>query len=283
MLSKINKEEFYQYLNFAYELALDPQKSGYPIYADKIKTKEDFVEISKKGLERYDDEILLFRQDGCVQGWIHYFREPGECYLQTCVFNINQGTAAAVGEFLDYIKEKFPGYHAYLGFPGENQEAAEALLSQGFVCNEESFNNSFFFDAYDILPEQGDIRSIDTENYQDFRILHAPYDEEMYWDSDHILADLAHWNINVYYKNQLPAGAVYFCTGGPMLEIFGLDYPDDIFDETVCRGLLTRALNEGKKSGARYMTFFCDERHRNAALELGFQCVGKYMCFDKIL
>lgn len=204
-------------------------------------------------------------------------------YLQTCVFNINKDTSAAMEEFLTYIESRFPGYQACLGFPEENRAAAAALLSRGFICSEQSFNNSFFFDTSGPLPEEGDIRRIHKENYQDFRNLHAPYDAEMYWDSDHILEDISRWNIQVYYKDQVPAGAVYFLSAGSMLEIYGLDYPEGAFDETVCRRLLTRALNEGRQAGAKYMVYFSDEIHQPVALGLGFQCVGKYLCFEKTL
>lgn len=290
MLTKITEEEFDLYLDFSYALALDPSRSGYPAYTDRIKTREDFVRNAGKGLTGKHDEILLFRQNGTVRGWIHYFREPEDHYLQTCAFNIQDGTAAAMEEFLDYIGSRFPEDHAYLGFPEENREATETLLKHGFLCCEQSFNNSFFFDTYCPLPEEGLVRPVNQENFQDFRSLHAPYEKEMYWDSDHILADLSNWRVYVCYRQApadrpgpLPAGAIYFRCGGPMSEIFGIDYPEDIYDGAVYRALLIQALNEGKRSGARFMTYFCDERHLPLTLELGFHCVGKYLCFDKIL
>lgn len=283
MLSRITHEEFDAYIDFAWQLALDPSRSGYPSYTDQIKTKEDFIRIAREGMEKENDEILLFRQNGSVEGWIHYFQEPEEQYLQTCTFNIRTGTAAAMEEFLDYIQDKFPGFQACLGFPGENQSAAETLLKHGFTCIEESFNNSLFFDSYTFLPEEGDVRTIDAENYQDFRTLHAPCDAEMYWNSDRILAAISRWSIHVAYRNGQPAGAVYFYHSKPMPEIFGMDYPDDVFDSSIARSLLIRALNEAKQSGAEYMTWFTDERHQPVAQALGFFCVGKYLCFEKEL
>lgn len=113
----------------------------------------------------------------------------------------------------------------------------------------------------------------------------------MYWDSDHILAALPSWRIYICYEQApavsgpqelLPAGAIYLQCAGSMLEIYGIDYPEDAFDETTYRRLLIHALNEGKQSGARYMTFFSDERHLPLALELGFRCVGKYLCYEKV-
>ncbi len=292
MLSKITAKEFDQYLDFAYRLAMDPSKSGYPTYTDQIKTSADFIRTARQGLESENDEILLFRQNGRTEGWIHYFREPEDRYLQTCVFNIQNGIAAAVEEFLDYIGDRFPEHHAYLGFPEENQEAAETLLKRGFACCEESFNNTFFFDAYSPLPQKSDVRPVTRKNFQDFQSLHAFYESDMYWDSHRILADLSNWHVYICYgqtpassvsREQPPAGAIYFRSGGPMPEIYGIDYPEGIFNETAYRGLLVEALNEGKQSGAKHMTYFCDEMHLPIALELGFQCIGKYLCFHKTI
>ncbi len=283
MLSKITSEEFHQYLDFAYELAMDPARSGYPTYTDRIKTKEDFIRVAQNGLSGEHDQILLYRREGSVEGWIHYFWEPEDKYLQTCVFNIRKDTDTAMEEFLRYLAEHFPGYHAYLGFPGENQEAIKSLYAQGFACDETSYNNSLFFDTFELLPAQGDVRRIQEENYQDFRILHAPYDAEMYWDSDHILGAISQWHIHVCYQNQLPVGAIYVRYSEPMLEIYGVDFSEDRFDEAVYRALLTQALNDGKLSGARYMTYFTEEKQQPIALDLGFHCVGKYLCFDKQL
>ena len=285
MLSTITQEEFNQYLDFAYQLALDPNKSGYPTYTDGIKTKEDFIKMAERGLEGEPDEILLFRQNGRVEGWIHYFWEQSEKYLQTCTFNIHKGTADAVRKFLDYIGDRFSGYHVSMGFPEENRKAIESLLHCGFQCIEESYNNSFFFENYDFLLEPDDVRCIDAETYHDFRSLHAQRDGNMYWDSDHILANISEWNINVCYKEQLPVGAIYFRGDGPMLEIYGIDFAEGVFDESICRALLVRALNEGKRSGAKYMTCFFEQQDdsRSVAAGLGFECVGKYLCFEKTL
>ncbi len=43
MLKKLQEQDFDRYVDFAYQLALDMTKSGYPTYADGIKTKDDFV------------------------------------------------------------------------------------------------------------------------------------------------------------------------------------------------------------------------------------------------
>ena len=43
MLVPLQEKDFDQYIDFAYELALDPTRAGYPAYFDGIKTKEDFT------------------------------------------------------------------------------------------------------------------------------------------------------------------------------------------------------------------------------------------------
>ena len=73
MLSKITVKEFDQYLDFAYRLAMDPSKSGYPTYTDQIKTSADFIRTARQGLERENDEILLFRKNLSTEFWMHNF------------------------------------------------------------------------------------------------------------------------------------------------------------------------------------------------------------------
>lgn len=60
MLKPCAKNEFDQYVDFAYELATDAEKSAYPTYCDGIKTKEMFIERLLKAYERETEEILLF-------------------------------------------------------------------------------------------------------------------------------------------------------------------------------------------------------------------------------
>ncbi len=42
MLRQLSQDEYMQYLDSAYELALDMSRSCYPTYADGLKTRADF-------------------------------------------------------------------------------------------------------------------------------------------------------------------------------------------------------------------------------------------------
>ena len=66
MLRLLQEAEFDRYIGFAYELALDPARSGYPVYFDGMKTREDFVSRTRKSLERPGEDVLLFEVDGEV-------------------------------------------------------------------------------------------------------------------------------------------------------------------------------------------------------------------------
>ena len=45
MLVKATKDDIVQYLDFAYTLAMDQTKSGYPLWSDGVSTKEQFIEL----------------------------------------------------------------------------------------------------------------------------------------------------------------------------------------------------------------------------------------------
>ena len=175
MLRVCSKEEFLRYADFVWELAQDLTRSGYHTYCDRIKTREDFMERRLAAFDREAEEILLFEQEGKVQGVIHYYWIPEDHYLQTICFNTNTAAEQALAEFMDWIGRRFPGYDVYLGFPAENRAAVTWLAGQGFeipVLDEflfqEIVNGRYaevlpavgFQDCYDCFPEGRNIKRL---------------------------------------------------------------------------------------------------------------------------
>lgn len=281
MLHSLSQEDFDNYIDFTWELAQDQTKSGYPTYTDGIKTKQDFICREKEAFLRDNEEILLFEQNGQVEGWIHYCVIPQDNYLDLCTCNIRNGMRTALEEFLTFVKEHFPGHELYLGFPKCNTEAISLLQEQGFSCIEDSFNDVLFLDNYELLPEASQIVPVTKENFDDFRCLHDQIKEPMYWNSDRMLNALDNWKIYLHRDNGITKGAIYYMDENVMLEVFGVDFPDDVYDSTIFKALLIKALNEGKGSGAKYFCFFTDQNSHPDSLELGFHPVGEYICYWK--
>lgn len=277
MLKPLREEDFDKYIDFAYTLALDTTKSGYPTYADGVKTKEDFVSRSKKAFERDNEQILLYERDGKAAGWIHYYHLREDKYLDTCAFCVGDGMAVAVREFTGFAREHFAGYRLYLGFPGENTEAVSALKEGGFVCIERDNNDIFDLSRWDVRSEDPGVVTVTGENFHLFRALHS-LNEDMYWNSERLLADMDNWRLLLYMRDGVPAGALQARRDDDMGEIFGLFFPGD-FDTVAFRALMTAALNGAKRDGAGSMVFFSDGKVHEAALALGFRCVGEYVCY----
>ncbi len=280
MLVECTKNDFEKYMDLAYELALDPSKSGYPTYSDGIKTKAMFAERLLKAFEREDEQMLLFIHEGSVRGLIHYYWIPEDRYLQTNAFCICEATEQALSEFLAFVGERFRGYDAYLGFPAENQKAVEYLTGRGFECIEDDFNNTAFLDKCDHAPEVGGMIGIDKENFDRFRILHEQIDGDMYWNSDRIFENLDEWIVLVKESDGKPRGAVYYTDAGDgWFEIFGIDIDRERYDPELFKDLLNAAIADARRRGGKTMTFFCEKEYEEAALECGFVCVGNYRCF----
>lgn len=283
MLRRLNEQDFDRYVGFAYELALDMTKSGYPTYADGIKTKDDFTARAREAFSKSTEGILLFEQEQTVAGWIHYMYLPEDRYVDTCAFCIATDTKEALTEFIAFARNHFPGSELYLGFPRENTDAVAALRDGGYECIEESCNDVIAFSDYALRPEDSDVIPISRENYELFAELHSQVGQDMYWNSARILNALENWRIFVYRRNGKTAGAIYFMDDRSMPEIFGIDFPEDIYDSGAYRVLLTAALNEAKRRGAEYMVFFNESEAQVDALACGFRCVGEYVCFKAIL
>ncbi len=122
---------------------------------------------------------------------------------------------------------------------------------------------------------------VTRDNYRDFQSLHQPIEEDMYWNSQRLYADLDNWTIWLAYRGGTPAAAIYYTNKPILTEIFGVDFAGNHFEETIFRSLLIKALNDCKEKGCRHMVFFNDEESQRAALACGFTCVGEYVCYMK--
>lgn len=281
MLTPMTLEELDRYVDWAYGLALDLTCSGYPTYADGIKTREDFVRAARRAIESENRELLLFRADGEVCGWIQWFWQPGERYAQTDGFLTGSHTEGALTEFLAYAAEKCTGYALYLGFPANNARVVEWLRQSDACLLDQSVHLELFFDRY--APREAPVHVSCMSGSDDeaaFCALHTATD--MYWTAERILTDRENWHVYLYRDGDKSTAALYahgISNGWP--EIFGM--AGDIAP-TAYRALLTACLNDCKAAGGRHMTFFEEDESKLPILaEFGFTIISRYICFQKIL
>ena len=132
------------------------------------------------------------------------------------------------------------------------------------------------------------VTAVNKENFADFRYVHAQMEEDTYWTCDRIFEKIDAWKIFAYYENDMPTGAIFLSGANDYLEIYGIEFVEGKYNKESFTALMVAALNEGKKSGAKYLTFFSDAEdqtpERQAIIEeLGFYYIGQYVCYMKIL
>ncbi|MBR3841086.1 MAG: hypothetical protein IKM20_08125 [Erysipelotrichales bacterium] len=282
MLRICSEQEYKKYVEYVYTIAVDQSKSGYPTYSDGIKTKELFLERSSKAFVRDNENILLFEYEGKVEGWIHYYYLAEDHYLSTVSFNIDVHTEEALQEFCAYAYKHFKGYDLFLGYSKDNKKAVNYLSAHGFECIEDDFNNTAFLDKYEPLKVYDDVTRITRDNYELFRVLHSKIEGDMYWNSDRIYEDIDNWVIFVKVYGGDTLGSVYYMIDDDgWYEIYGIDMKDNVYNANCFKALLVKALNTAKELDGKFMTFFCDKEGQDIVKELGFECVGEYVCFKK--
>ena len=279
MLRPLEASEFDAYIEFAYGLSQDLTRSGYPTYCDGIKTRERFISRAKKSFDRPSEDILLFVEDGQAEGLIHFQHLEEDRYLQTFICNIRQNTQAALAEFVDYCRERWPGFDLTLGFPAENVEALSWLEEAGIPCIDRSWNYQIFLDGYTPLPEDPSVRKIGADNFEDFAAVHRKI-EGMYWNCDRVRESLDNWAIFVIGEGDAAGEVLMTDRGGGYQEIFALEFADGQYREGAFRALLTAALNHLKARKTKYLTFFVQNSSEcgHILTGLGFQLEGGYVC-----
>ena len=262
-------------MDFAYSLAMDQTKSGYPLWSDGVSTKEEFVDRVWRSYEREDRDILLFLVDGAVEGWIQFFYIQEDRYLQTNGFLINSHTEQALTEFLEYAHARFPGYDLYFGFPKRNTDAISALQKRNCRLIQESYHDIYIFDGADIHAETDGIVKVTESNFSEFIKIYQ-VDSETYWSAERIFRTLNEWLIYLLYWENIAVG--YICVRNG--DIVSLGYGDNTFDKSAYRSLVTVILRDLQAAGYKKLIFFNDdEESQSAALELGFSCVSEYVLY----
>jgi len=280
MLRIPTANEFEEYSERAYVLALDPSRSSFPSYSDGIKTKEDFLAIAKRGFESENEEIYIFEHGGEMRGWIHFYVLTEDKYIGIEAFETDGFEKEQFAEFAALLKEKYAGYEVTAGFPSQNERAVSAAIENGFEIIEESAVNILFFSDYEPQSESGRVEPLTKNNLAVFAKLHDKV--EMYWNTKRLTEayfDGDKWRIYLTEKNG-KAAAIYFVFAGNIAEIFGLDFSDG-FDGTAAEELLTAALNEAKKNvSAKAMYWFTeDERETELAKRFGAEKFTDYKAF----
>lgn len=275
MLKRITENEFNQYIDFAYNLAMNKEKCSYPVYYDGIKTKDDFYKDEKESFKSKTSEILLFIHNNNVEGWINYYFINEDKYIQISSFSINNYTSLALDEFITYINNKFIGYELYLGFPEDNVEAINYLNLKAELI-EEAYNNVLLIDNFKKDNLNNNIIKIDKNNYHYFAKLHI--DKDLYWTSERIYDDLNNWIIYLKLENNKPLSTI-FATNmeDDAYEIFGYYLEDNNKDSLK---ELINALIVDSKANIKYIVLFEElDENQKILLKIGFNLIGKYKCF----
>ena len=275
MLMKATKSDIEKYIDFAYSLATDQTRSGYPLFSDGISTRKQFTEHVWRGFEGNNSDILLFVSEEKVEGLIQFFYIEQDRYLQITGFYISGDTEQALEEFIEYARGSFAGYSLYFGFPKKNARAITALQNNGCEFVEASYHDVFILENFAAKSELEGVVKVTESNFSEFGKIRKT-DEYTYWNSERIYETLNDWIIYLRYRDDTAVG--YICARDG--EIFDLGYRDNVFDENTYKALVTAILNDFKAQGRRHLIFF-NEEGQHAAQEIGFHCVAEYVLYVK--
>jgi len=282
MLVPLKEKDFNRYINFAYDLSLDPARSGYPAYFDGIKTKEDFIERAREAFSRPGDEILIYYVDGGAVGWIHYgcLGDDRHLFLYACC--VRQNAAKALTELSEYLSARYPRCKWIMCFSTENKESVAWMEEAGFARLEDSCQYVLSFDHYVPGVEDPGVERITKVNFEKFRRVHEKVDRDMYWNTLRVRRDLDKWDLFVAEDDGV-AGEVMALRADDFYEIYALVSEDGQFHEGLYLRLLRRILNEGKRKGAKNLTFFVKtgSGEERVLPEVGFERVGRYIAYRK--
>lgn len=277
MLEKLKKNEFDKYIDYAYNLSQNMKTASYPIYTDGIKNKNDFIQTAYRSFDLEFDEILLYKENNEVKGWIHYYYDSDDNSILAVTFLCDKLYNLMIKEFISYIKNKYPLSRICLGFPTQNEQACKELINNGFELVEASINNVLHTDVYKEKKCSNYAMKLDKKDFDLFRNLHDSIDIDIYWNSDRIYNDFENWRIYIYKESDKVVGAIYSLDASILLEVFGIDYLNNIVKKEIYENLLTAFINDAKNEGIKHIVYFNEyEEELQFLKSIGFESLGEY-------
>ena len=281
MLTRMTQAQWEENRGFFCELVKEQNRCTYPVCIDGIRTENDFLQETEAAFRQKDSVLLLYSQDGITRGMISCYVLPEDLYIGIRAFAVQAEFSRALREFWDWIAGLYPGYTLYLGLPGANRDAVEYCEANGFCLEEDSFVDVIHFDRYHAAEDFPGLIRITRDNFALYAVLHAQHDEDMYWNNQRLWEKLSDWFIYVYQKDGKSEAAICYTMQAGMLEIFSVDFPDGQFSEGPFRAVLTQALNDGKRAGARCLLYFNENDEHTVLLKMGFVFIGKYLLYTR--
>lgn len=240
-------------------LTQDLACSGYPTYADGIKTKADFADQLARASREDWGEVLLFNGG---KGLL-VIDAVDENYVSLPVCLCGGDQHAFLAETLDYVRAHHPGKTLWFSFAPENAAYQTFADEQGMTLLDDTIN--WNIREWKSVPLSTDVQRVTAENYAHFRSLWT--DETMYWNAERIREKLDKWLLFTTED-----AAVACMDEGVMLEIFGfMGNPGDMGK------LMEACLNE---SGGRPLTYFADREESTLMEALGFRRISGYRCYE---
>lgn len=278
MLKPLSPADFDRFIDWAYELAMDRTRSGYPTYTDGVKTKADFVRREREGLERDDEELLLACHDGRITGWIHWYALPAERYAAACAFLTASHTAETLAAFENHVAARCCGFTLSIGFPEENSAACQWAQEHGFALEDDLVDTACRLESAAWQSDIPHVKAVTKEDFEAFRRLHDTAD--MFWTSERMLQAWDRWRVFLYVRDGQALAAAYMMTAGDLPELFGLDGDPD---EPIRRELISACLRSVHDQGRRRLVYFCTREETPLLRSMGFSINGVYRGYSKIL
>lgn len=280
MLKRLTKKDFDLYLNEMYALALDFTNSCYPTFADGIKTKADFIKMLEKGLYKDTCPAFEFFYNEEMLGWIQLEVDINNSYVQLICFNVANHKELAVKEVMSWLEKDFKGFEICFGCSSKN-EIGGYFLNYSFHLVEELYQYKINLQEYNIVKLPSLVCRVTKKNYQEFCALHSLYDSEMYWNCERIFENFSQWEIYLYYENSIPIATIYTHINQDLSEIYGIDFLNQAYSESVLEALILATLCSCKSYKVSHLMCLCEEKEKTIFNKLGFKFIDKYQCYIK--
>lgn len=250
---------------------LSPDRRSYPVIDDITGARNEL----EKRIEK-DTVLGAFcgeRMTGIVAGF-----GDGAQYFQTTMIYADDSKSADA--LIDGIVKQNNDAQILAGIDGRNIGIGRALSKRGFAIVERDIDARLDTEKLVPSPCENVIR-LGDEHKKAWLEFHRKYFDDIYWNAERMDASFKEWDIYaVLDGGRVSDGAFVKAFGNGSAEIFGLVAERS---SVTCALLTAVARDLRTRKHVKNIIYFIDETSTNdvaAAIKTGFDCNGKYVCYE---
>lgn len=283
MITQLQKEHLVEMSDFIWQVYKDETKRTTPPYKSKADVYNHYKTILNS--TNVETQILAYYTDDLLEGICRMDIERDSAVLSIGGPYIKDSSKyhLIANAFFDHIEPICKGFKCFAGTTRTNKHSQDFFLSKNFKLDEDTLQTRVTMDQLKVINRGWHIEEIKEAHFEAYEAFHSHYFENYYWSFEKIKPALKQWKIHVAIKDDKIIGSVFTKKHSiESAEVYGCDVIEKYRQSALLSELMFETSRAWLQEGvSEVLNFVPEGPYLDAALSIGAEVYGSYMCYTK--